>query len=81
VEGDEPQNLIAKADFRQHGDGKSLRKILSQPPEEEKYIVKPLLSLGDKGFVPVTHFLGLRPSPLRRMLGFSGIRNPARVFL
>jgi len=79
--GDEPQNLITKAEFRQRGDGKSLREILRQPPEEEKYVVKPLLSLEDKGFVPVTHSVGLRLSPLRRMLGFSAIRNPARVFL
>jgi hypothetical protein len=52
------QNLITKVDPRKRGDGKSLYEILAQPKEEEKYIVKPLLSRGDKGFVVSSYKMG-----------------------
>jgi len=40
------------------GEGKLLSQILSEPDAEEKYLVNPLLSKGDKGYVVSTYKMG-----------------------
>jgi len=52
------RTLITKSEINKRGEGKSLSEILNQPELEERYLVKPLLSRGDKGFVVSSYKIG-----------------------
>lgn len=47
-----------RAAERSRGNGKSLSEILSEPEQKEKYLVKPIFSRGDKGYVVSTYKMG-----------------------
>jgi hypothetical protein len=40
------------------GEGKTLSQILSEPESEERYLIKPILSRGDKGYVVSSYKMG-----------------------
>ncbi len=76
-----------KAELRPRGEGKSLSQMLNTPEIEEKYLVKPLLSRGDKGFIVSSYKMGktlflaqltLCLSMATPFLGFE-IPEPAKV--